>query len=101
MPNTQLTDVVKLLEYYPFCKRFVDSQEYAAKYFDTPAVQDQDGEYRKIMSYVETLIKTIAPSDEATLLHLHYVKGLPVEKCAECMFFVKKYGIQALKKSAK
>lgn len=97
MPNTQLSDVVKLLEYYPVCKRFVASQEYAAEYFDTPA--DQDVEYRKIMSYVETLIKSISPSDEGTLLYLHYIKGLPVEKCAECMYMSRSTGFRLLKRA--
>ena len=97
MPNTQRSDVVKLLEYYPTCKKFLASQEYAANYFDTPA--DQDDEYQKIMSLIETLIKSIAPSDEATLLHLHYVKGLPVEKCAECMYMSRSTGFRLLKRA--
>ena len=97
MPNTQLNDVVKLLEYYSVCKRFVASQEYAAEYFDTPA--DKDVEYRKIMSLVETLVNSIAPSDEATLLHPHYIKGLPVEKCAECMSLSRSTGFRRLKRA--
>ena len=97
MPNTQRSDVVKLLEYYPICKRFVASQKYAAEYFD--ATVESEGDYRKIMSLIESLIKSIAPSDEATLLHLHYVKGLSVEKCAECMFVSRSTGFRLLKRA--
>lgn len=97
MSNLQKNDVVNLLERYKVCERFVSSQEYATTYFGITA--DQVNDYRKIMDFVEILIASIAPSDESTLLRLRYIKGLSVEKCAECMSLSRSTGFRLLKRA--
>lgn len=97
IPTAERDYVVQLLEYYPVCKRFLDSRKYAADYFG--ASDTKDNEYRETMSLVETLIKSIAPSDEYTLLYLRYIKGLSVEKCAECMNISRATGYRLLKRA--
>ena len=77
------TDLVQFLESYATDKKFITAQKYAKEFFDKTLSVDDTRLAR--MSAIENLITLLNPSDEYTLLHLHYIKGLSVEKCAECM----------------
>ena len=81
------TEIIELLKSYSVCKKFLDSQAYAKEYFDPDSTQkiDKKEVYEARIHAIESLIKLLEPSDEYTLLHLHYIKGVPIGKCAECM----------------
>ena len=81
------TEVIGLLKQYSVCKRFLDSQAYAKEYFDPHDRQKNDEKelYETRIHAIESLVRLLAPSDEYTLLWLHYIKDLHIEKCAESM----------------
>lgn len=81
-------DIINLLKSYKVCKKFTASQEYAKRYFDPAGTQEiiKSEQCEARIHTIESLIQLLAPSEEYTILHLHYIKGIPVEKCAECMF---------------
>lgn len=99
MDNMRQIDVTKLLKYYSVCKRYIASHEYASYFIEENFTVEQEDEHRKIIRIVESLIKSIAPSDEYTLLHLHYINGLPIEKCAESMGMARSTGFRLLKRA--
>lgn len=80
-------DVIDLLKSYLVCKRYLDSQAYAKEYFnpdDTRKIDEKEI-YEERIHTIESLMQLLAPSDEYTVFRLHYAKGVPIEKCAECM----------------
>ena len=97
------TDFIELLKQYPVCKRFLDSQAYAKEYFNPYDTQkiDEKEQYEERLRAIESLIKLLAPSDEYTLLRLHYIKGLPIEKCSESMYISRRTGYRLLRKAHK
>ena len=99
----QESEVIELLKQYPVCKRFIDSQAYAKEYFNPHSTQQIcDKEvYAARMCVIESLIQLLAPSDECTLLYLHYIKDFSVEKCAECMYMSRRTAYRMLKKAYK
>ena len=80
-------DIKEFLKSYLVCERFLHSQKYAKEFFDPYDKQMvvEKQQYEARMDGCESLIQLLEPSDEYTLLHLHYIKGVPVEKCAESM----------------
>ena len=80
-------EVIDLLKSYLVCKRYLDSQAYAKEHFNPDDTQkiDEKEIYEARIHTIESLMQLLAPSDEYTVLRLHYAKGVPVEKCAECM----------------
>lgn len=94
-------EVIELLKEYSTCKRFIDSQAYAKEYFNPYDTQqiDEKEVYEARMRAIECLIQLLAPSDEYTLLRLHYIKGLSVEKCAESMNVSRRTAYRMLKKA--
>lgn len=95
------TEVKELLQSYSVCKKFLDSQTYAKEYFDPYEIQKIEKEeiYEARMHAIESLIQILAPSDEYTLLYLHHIKGISVEKCAECMCVSRRTAFRMLKKA--
>lgn len=94
------SDLVTLLLSYSVCEKFLKSQEYAKDFFnpyDTQKVSKQE-QYEARMNVVESLLQLLEPSNEYTLLHLHYIKGIPIEKCAECMSISRATGFRMLKR---
>ena len=81
------TDAIQYLKSYSVYRKFLHSQKYAKEYFDVDGTHEivQKDECREKMNLIKALIDILAPSNEHTMLHLHYIKGIPVEKCAECM----------------
>jgi predicted DNA-binding protein (UPF0251 family) len=96
-------EVIELLKQYSVCKRFLDSQAYAKEYFNPYDTQkiDEKEQYEGKMHVIESLIQFLAPSDEYTILRLHYIKGLPIEKCSESMYISRRTGYRLLKKAHK
>lgn len=100
---TNEIDLKTLLKSYSVCEKFLHSQEYAKEFFDpwgTQKVGKKDT-YEARMNVIESLIQALEPSDEYTLLHLHYIKGVPIEKCAECMCVSPRTAYRMLKKAHK
>lgn len=96
-------EVIKLLKEYSICKRFLDSQSYAKEYFNPYDAQeiDEKEKYEARLHLIESLIQLLAPSNEYTLLRLHYCKGISIEKCAECMSVSSRTAYRILKNAHK
>ena len=94
-------EVTELLKQYSVCKKFLDSQAYAKEYFNPDYSQKIDDKeiYEARVHTIESLIRLLEPSNEYTLLRLHYIKGIGVEKCAECMFISTRTAYRMLKKA--
>ena len=92
-------EVIDLLKQYSVCKKFLDSQAYAKEHFNPDGAQKIDKEeiYEARIHAIESLMQLLEPSDEYTLLHLHYIKGVPVNECAECMGISLRTGFRLLK----
>lgn len=97
------TELVEFLKQYSVCKRFLDSQAYAKEYFNPYDTQkiDEKEQYEARLHAIESLMQLLAPSDEYTLLRLHYIKGIPIEKCAESMCVSRRTGYRLLEKAHK
>ena len=82
MDDLKEISIIDLLKSYLICKQFIRSQEYAREYFDPNGTHTilSRAEYETRMTVVEGLLKSIEPSSEYTLLCLHYLKGVPIEK---------------------
>lgn len=95
------TTLKRLLESYSIYKNFVRSQQYAVTYFNTDGTRkvDKKEEYEEKMNAIESLIQLIEPSNEYTLLHLHYIHGIPIEKCAESMLLSRTTAYRMLNKA--
>lgn len=80
----QIKDLLK--SYAEYEKQFF-AEKYAETFFDPyKTFQKLDnGECLKQMDFIKSLIIGLAPSSYATILNLHYINGLSIEKCAECM----------------
>ncbi len=96
-----VTEVVKLLSSYEVYKKQFFAEKYAKTFFDPDdkfkALEAEDP--REIMELIESLIKSFAPSNMATLLNLHYINGIPIEKCAECMVMSRSSAFRLLKRA--
>ena len=85
--KTNTTEAERLLRSYAAYRQQFYAETYAKTYFAN------DGEFQKIgtedpreiMELIESLVASFAPSNMATLLNLHYINGLSISKCAECM----------------
>lgn len=95
------TEIIDLLNQYSVCKRFLDSQAYAKEYFDPHDTQQIDKKevYEARIHAIESLVELLEPSDEYTLLHLHYIKGISIPKCSECMFMSERTAYRLLNKA--
>ena len=95
------SEIIEFLKQYSVCKKFLDSQAYAKEYFNPNSTQeiDEKERYEARIHAIESLIHLLEPSDEYTLLHLHYIKGIAVEKCAECIVVSRRTAYRMLKKA--
>lgn len=98
-PNT--TEAEKLLRNYAVYKKQFFAEKYAKTFFHTnDTFQVLGAEYpREKMELIERLVESLAPSDMATLLNLHYINGIPIEKCAECMVMSRASAFRLLKRA--
>ena len=94
-------EVKELLKQYSMCKKFIDAQASVNKYFNLDCTQkiDEKELYEARIQSIESLMELLKPSDEYTLLYLHYVKGIAVEKCAEYMYVSRSTVFRILKKA--
>lgn len=95
------TELIDFLKSYSIDKKFIDAQKYAMEYLNedgtmTPSVND---ERLRRMKAVESSIELLNPSEEHTLLYLHYINNIPVERCAECMYIARATAFRLLRKA--
>lgn len=97
------TEIRTLFKSYLICKKFLHSEEYAKEYFnqDGAGILAEKEQYEARMNVIESLIRYIEPSDEYTILRLHYICGVSVEKCAECMSVSRRTAFRMLNKAIK
>lgn len=97
------TDIISLLKSYSINAKFISSQKYAKEYFDEDGTLTLSGEEECLarMDVVESLIDLLKPSNEHTLLYLHYIKNIPVKQCAECMDISERTAFRLLSKAHK
>lgn len=86
--QTDTSEVIELLKSYRVCATQINAQKHARTFFDPYDRFQEWGieECTEKMNFIKDLISKISPSDEATILGLHYMNGLSVDVCAECMF---------------
>ena len=79
--------VSSLLSSYLPAQRLLRSQEYAKEFFDPDDNHEisHKTEIEEKLDLIESLVELLGVSDEYTVVHLHYFKGLSVDKCAESM----------------
>lgn len=100
MVDNDTSEVVELLNSYDVYKKQFFAEKYAKTFFDTDNTFKALGEdTQKKMEQIENLIRSFAPSNMATLLNLHYINGIPIEKCAECMLMSRSSVFRLLKKA--
>lgn len=94
-------NVADFLKSYSICSTFLRSQDYSKEYFDPYDTQKREKVilYTARLEAIESLISLLEPSAEYTLLHLHYIKGVPVEKCAESMCISRRTAFRMLKRA--
>lgn len=87
MKEIDTTEVVELLKSYAVYENMLEANRYAAYTFDCheETTGYSDEECQEKMDFIKNLIKSLAPSNAATILSMHYVNRLSVGKCAECM----------------
>ena len=93
MTEIELTD---LLKQHSVCKIYVNSQVYANNYFDTETSAAKNI-YEARLNVIESLVKLLEPSNEYTIMKLHYINRLSVNECAECMRISLRTGFRLLK----
>lgn len=95
------SEVVELLKSYAVYEQYLFSEKYAKTFFDPygkfKAMNKE--ECLKKMDFIERLIEGLAPSNIATILNLHYINKLPIEKCAECMVISRTSAYRVLKRA--
>ncbi len=96
-------DLISLLKSYSINAKFISSQKYAKEYFDKDGTLTLSEEDKRLasMHVVESLIDLLKPSNEHTLLHLHYIKDIPVKQCAECIGISERTAFRWLDKAHK
>ena len=85
------TDTIVLLKQLASYKRFMLAEDYAKKFFNPNMTYEKYVEYhneeaQKKMELISCIVDGFFPSDIATIVHLHYINNMAIEKCAECMY---------------
>ena len=102
MKETDTTEVVELLKSYAVYKNQIDAHKYARTYFspyDESFEELNEEDCRNKMNFIKDLITSFAPSNMSTLLNLHYINGLSVEQCAECMAISRSSAFRLLRRA--
>ena len=101
MKENCTTDIDALLKKLAAYKRQKAAEEYAKKYFDQyeKYIEHCDEKMDKEMDIINCAVDSLFPSDFATLIHLHYVNNIPLEKCAECMYISRATAYRLLKRA--
>lgn len=101
MKEVDMSEAVALLKSYPAYKKQLSSENYAKTYFDKYKTFEElsAADCEKKMDFIKGLITSFAPSNIATLLNLHYINGLTVERCAESMNISRRTAFRLLKRA--
>lgn len=101
MKENSVTDIDALLKHLAAYKRQKAAEEYAKTYFAPHQryIEHSDEEMDKEMAIINCVVDSLFPSDFATLIHLHYVNDIPLEKCAECMYISRATAYRLLKRA--
>lgn len=102
MKETDTTEVVELLKSYKVYEHQLFAEKYARTFFFDPyaTFHELSGEeYQMKMDYIKNLIAGLPVSNMRTLLNLHYINGLSVEKCAECLLISRSSVFRLLKRA--
>ena len=81
-------NIKQILESYSAHKKYINSIDYAKTYFGLEIderINDDIALRLRMVANIDLIVDYLPPSDEHTLLVLHYLKNIPVEKCAECL----------------
>ncbi len=87
MKENDTKEVIELLKSYKVYEQQFFAEKYAKTFFDPNNTFQElnNEECQKKMDFIKSLIVSFAPSSIATLLNLHYINKIPIDKCAECM----------------
>lgn len=98
MNEHDATEVVELLKSYAVYENAFFANNYGVTFFDKfgQIAGVSNEECQKKMDFIKMLINSLAPSNMATLLNLHYVNRLSVEKSATCMMMSKRTAYRLL-----
>lgn len=101
MKDNNTSEAEKLLRNYSVYKKQFFAETYAKTFFDPDGTFKVLGaeDPREKMELIERLVESFAPSNMATLLNLHYINGIPIEKCAECMVMSRASTFRLLKRA--
>ena len=101
MKKTDTTEAEALLKSYAVYENMLTANRYGAHFFDKHGeiTGYSNEECQEKMDFIKDLIAGLAPSNAATLLNLHYVSRLSVEKCAECMAISRLSAFRLLKRA--
>lgn len=101
MKDNGTTEAEKLLRSYAVYKTQFFAETYAKSFFAPGGTFKALGaeDTREKMELIERLVASFAPSNMATLLNLHYINGIPIEKCAECMVMSRSSTFRLLKRA--
>lgn len=101
MKKTDTTEAEALLKSYAVYENMLTAYRYGVQFFDKHGeIKGYSAEVcRERMDFIKDLIAGLAPSNIATLLNMHYVNRLSIEKCAECMAISRSSAFRLLKKA--
>lgn len=101
MKKADSTEVIELLKSYAVYENMLTAYKYGARFFDRHGeiTGFSNEECQERMDFIKNLIAGLAPSNIATLLNMHYVNRLSIEKCAECMAISRSSAFRLLKKA--
>jgi hypothetical protein len=100
MSADNISEVIGLFKSYSVYAKQFFAETYAKEFFDPyETFQGLPDKCRERMNYIQGLISGLAPSDFATLLNLHYINNLSMEKCAECMAISKRSAYRLLNRA--
>ena len=97
------SETLELLSSYRFYRNVVESMNTARKYYiyDWETFNELITDYQKKIEFIERLVVSFAPSRIFILIDLHYLKGIPLDKCFECMNISRSTGYRYLKTAIK
>lgn len=92
-------EVVTLLKSYATYERQFFAETYAKTFFCGEFRELSGEECQEKIDFIKSLIDGLAPSNMATLLNLHYINKISIDKCAECMAISRSSAYRLLKRA--
>lgn len=93
------SEIITMLKTYRQYKTVVNSLVYARKYYsqDFEDYTELIRNYQTKINFIKEFVDSFAPSNIFIILNLHYMNGVPYDKCFECMGISKSTGYRLLK----